>query len=371
MEAIGHLTGGVAHDFNNFLQIITGNLDRVARRVSGDPELEVPIANAQKAAERGAQLTSRLLTFARRQTLRSEARPINELIRELDVLVGRMLGVTIGVECLLDPDAGVCLVDPTLFGSALINLLVNAHDAMPDGGQITIRSGNIVLDEPAAAWHADAQAMEYVYIEVTDTGHGMPEEVLRRAIEPFFTTKAPGKGTGLGLAQIYGFARQSGGFLTIFSKPRSGTTIRIHLPRVMSQADAVIPPETPNLNGGTETILVVEDDKDVLELTGAQLEELGYSIVKATSGREALAVLTSDIGRKVDLLMTDVAMPGGMTGYDLVREARLHQPGLRAMLVSGYVASVLKDEAPDITILTKPFRLPDLERVVRNTLATG
>jgi signal transduction histidine kinase len=369
MEAVGHLTGGVAHDFNNLLLVITGNLDRLAREVADDPRLEAFVASAQKAAVRGAQLTNQLLAFARRQTLRSEARPVNQLVHEFEVLTARMLGEAIDTEFLTDPGAGACLVDPVQFGSAMLNLFVNARDAMPDGGQLTIRTGNVVLDARTAARYADAEAMEYVFIEVADTGHGMPADVRRRATEPYFTTKASGKGTGLGLAQVHGFARQSGGFLTIASPPGGGARITIHLPRIIADAGAESAQAAPAMNGGTGRILVVEDDPAVRELVVFQLEELGYSALTAATGREALAVLESEPATHVDLLMTDIAMPGGMTGFDLVREARLRQPGLKAMVTSGHVSGgSAEDKALALPMLPKPYHLEDLARVVRATL---
>jgi signal transduction histidine kinase len=230
MEAIGQLTGGVAHDFNNLLLVVTGNLDLLGRAIGGDERLTRFIVAAQKGAMRGAQLTAQLLAFARRQTLRPEIRPINELIREFDVLATRMLGETVAVEFVLNPDAGACEIDPAQFGSALLNLVVNARDAMPAGGQLTVRTSHLTLDARMAARHTDAQPGPYVVIEVADTGTGMPPDVLERATEPFFTTKEVGHGTGLGLSQIYGFVRQSGGFLVIESAPGAGTKVRIHLP---------------------------------------------------------------------------------------------------------------------------------------------
>ena len=223
MEAIGQLTGGVAHDFNNLLLVIIGNLDLLARAVSDDGKIGNMIATAQKAAARGAQLTSQLLAFARRQTLRPENCFINELVHEFDVLMSRVLDETVRIDFSLDPRAGACHVDPAQFGSALLNLAINGRDAMPSGGEITIRTGNVILDERVAARHSDAQPGEYVMVEIIDNGSGMSPDVLERAAEPFFTTKEPGQGTGLGLSQVHGFVRQSGGFLTLESALEQGT----------------------------------------------------------------------------------------------------------------------------------------------------
>ncbi len=232
MEAVGQLTGGMAHDFNNLLLVITGNLEMLGRAVAGNERLERLVETAQKGAARGAQLTSQLLAFARRQALRPENRLINELVREFDVLTTRMLGEAVEVEFHLDPAAAACRVDPAQFGSALLNLVVNARDAMPEGGRLTIGTMNRRLDEREAAGYSEARAGQYVVVEVADNGAGMPPDVLEHATEPFFTTKEPGRGTGLGLSQVYGFVRQSDGFLDITSAPGAGTTIRIHLPAV-------------------------------------------------------------------------------------------------------------------------------------------
>jgi signal transduction histidine kinase len=232
MEAIGQLTGGVAHDFNNLLLVISGNLELIAQRVANNERLSHLVATAQQGATRGTQLTSQLLAFARRQTLRPEGRSVNELIREVDVLSARILSEAVEMNLLLDPAAGSCFVDPAQFASAALNLVLNARDAMPSGGRLTITTGHVVIDSVAAAGHSDAQPGDYVVVEVADTGSGMSPAVLERATEPFFTTKEPGKGTGLGLSQVYGFLRQSNGFLAIESTPEAGTTVRMYFSRI-------------------------------------------------------------------------------------------------------------------------------------------
>jgi signal transduction histidine kinase/ActR/RegA family two-component response regulator len=370
MEAVGQLTGGVAHDFNNLLLVIMGNLELLGRAVEGDDRLSRLVATAHKGASRGAQLTSQLLAFARRQTLRPETRLINEMIREFDVLTTRMLGESITVDFALDPGAGACEVDPAQFGSAVLNLVVNARDAMPTGGTLTVRSRNLALDARSAVHHADARPGNYVVVEVQDTGAGMPPEVVERATEPFFTTKETGKGTGLGLSQVYGFVRQSGGFLTVESMLGAGTTIGIHLPEVMAGSSTL--DVAPAVQIGSGVILVVEDDADVRDLVALQLEDLGYASIIAGSGPEALAILAAPETPSIDLMLTDVVMPGGMNGVELVRQARLERPELKALLTSGYTAGHLlaASEAAgnDLALLSKPYQQADLARAIKDAL---
>ena len=373
MEAVGQLTGGVAHDFNNLLLVIMGNLELLGRAVAADDRLSRLVATAHKGATRGAQLTSRLLAFARRQTLRPERRLINDMIRELDVLASRMLSESVAVEFALDPAVGACEVDPAQFSSALLNLVVNARDAMPDGGTLTVSSRHLMLDARGAARYADAHAGDYVMAEVADTGSGMSPEVAERATEPFFTTKSEDRGTGLGLSQVYGFVRQSGGFLTIDSAPGAGTRIGIHLPEVAAQ------PADPEVavvaEGGAGVILVVEDDADVRELVALQLEDLGFASIIAGSGPEALEILASPNTPAIDLLLTDVVMPGGMNGVELVNEARRQRPRLKALLTSGYTAGHGPGEsvaaAADLALLSKPYQQADLARAIREAIGRG
>jgi len=370
LEAVGQLTGGVAHDFNNLLLVIMGNLELIGRAVTDDERLSRFVATAHKGATRGAQLTSQLLAFARRQTLRPEIRAINDLIGEFDVLAARMLGEAVKVEFELSPEAGSCEIDPAQFGSALLNLGVNARDAMPEGGALTVRSRNLLVDERMAPRYADARAGCYVVVEVVDTGTGMPPEVLERATEPFFTTKETGRGTGLGLSQVYGFVRQSGGFLVIESAPGAGTTIRIHLPQVT--AAAAEPVRGVELHPAAGRILVVEDDPDVRDLIALQLEDLGYAAVVAASGAEALAILEAADAPLFDLLLTDVGMPGGMNGVALVQEALRLRPGLKALLSSGTMAhsapGVPAADTAHVPFLLKPYDQRDLARAIQQAL---
>jgi signal transduction histidine kinase/CheY-like chemotaxis protein len=373
MEAVGQLTGGVAHDFNNLLLVIMGNLELLGRAVAGNERLSHLVATAHKGATRGAQLTSQLLAFARRQTLRPETRLINEMIREFDVLATRMLGESVMVVFELDPGAGACEVDPAQFGSALLNLVVNARDAMPDGGTLTIRSRNVTLDARTAARRADAQSGHYVVVEVADTGSGMTPEVLERATEPFFTTKEAGRGTGLGLSQVYGFVRQSGGFLTVESAHGEGARISIHLPEVV--ADQSRSEVSAVAQTGSGVILLVEDDADVRDLVARQLEDLGYATIVAGSGPEALEILGSPETPAVDLLLTDVVMPGGINGVALVTEARRRRPELKALLTSGYMAGNVPGEseavAANLPLLSKPYQQADLSRAIQDALSRG
>jgi signal transduction histidine kinase/ActR/RegA family two-component response regulator len=370
MEAVGRLTGGVAHDFNNLLMIVMGNLDLIGRAVGEDERLSDLVATAQKGALRGAQLTSQLLAFARRQTLRPQVRPMNELVQELEILAERMLGEAVEIQFELAPDAGTCDIDSAQFGSALLNLVINARDAMPKGGKVTVRTANTTLDARQASRFPGAKAGPYVSVEIADTGVGMAPDVLERAMEPFFTTKEVGKGTGLGLSQVYGFVQQSGGFLHIDSTPDEGTSICIYLPEAGDPARGTSQPDEPVRGAGT--VLVVEDDEDVRRLVVVQLEDLGYAVISAASGPAALEILAAPETPKVDLLMTDLVMPGGMNGAELVREARLRLPDMRALLTSGYtagqeLASSKNEDA--LPLLSKPYLQADLARAIRDALA--
>jgi signal transduction histidine kinase/FixJ family two-component response regulator len=378
MEAVGKLTGGIAHDFNNLLTLITGSLELIGNEVAGKQRLARMVATAQRGASRGAQLTAQLLAFARRQALRPETRPINELIAEFDVLAGPILGDAIAKEFWLDPTAGACHVDPAQFGSALLNLAVNARDAMPNGGTFSVRTGNLDLDERAASRHADARPCAYVFVEVADTGTGMLPEVLDRATEPFFTTKETGHGTGLGLSQVHGFVSQSHGFLIIDSSPGEGTRVRIHLPR----EHAV---DGSNRERGATArkeitgamILVVEDDVDVRSLVIEQLEDLGYRTMAAATGKEALELVAAK-SEEIELVFTDVVMSGGMSGVDLVHALHVHRPSLPVVLTSGFMASNVSNtgnpaDMPetndlDLPVLAKPYRHIDLARVIEQAL---
>lgn len=376
MQAIGQLTGGIAHDFNNLLMLISGNLELIGRQVANDDRMSHLIAAAQRGATRAAQLTAQLLAFARRQDLRPETRSVNDLVAEFEVLAGPLMGEAVQIELALDPAAGACQVDSTQFTSAMINLAINARDAMPSGGTLTVRTGNVEFTRRTASRHPGAEQKAYIFVEIADTGVGMAPDVALRATEPFYTTKEVGKGTGLGLSQVYGFVSQSGGFLTIDSAPGAGTRVRIHLPRQEPRASAVLErPAGAEVPAVQATILVVEDDADVRSLVVDQLESLGYQTLSAANGPEALERVSENSGA-IDLVLTDVVMSGGMSGVDLVDALHIQQPSLPVILTSGFMANrtagepgALPETADlDIPVLAKPYRQDDLARVVKRTL---
>lgn len=372
LEAIGQLTGGVAHDFNNLLTVIVGNLDMIARTPDAPDRVRRLADAALTAAERGERLTRQLLAFARRQALRPELADANRLIREEEALIRRAIGEAVDIELNLGPDLGFCRVDIAQFEAALLNLVVNARDATPPGGRITITTRGIALLSPGD--QNDLPVGDYVVITVQDTGAGIPAEVLPRVFEPFFTTKDVGKGSGLGLSQVYGFVRQSGGQVRVDSTVGQGTRVEIWLPRVLADPTAPEPArmETamPSVGAG-ETVLVVEDDPDVRAMAVETLRGLGYRVIAASDGVEALEVLEGNGG--IDLLFSDMVMPRGVGGAELARAARARRPGLRVLLTSGYVARPLANEqvtAPDFPLLHKPYRADDLARAVRSALAS-
>jgi PAS domain S-box-containing protein len=369
MESVGQLTGGVAHDFNNLLTVVIGSLDLALGRVQ--PEIRPMIESALKAAERGAGLVGQLLAFSRRQTLIPESLDFNRLATGMEDLLRRTLGEDIEIEMKRARDLWPAQADRGQVESALLNLAINARDAMPAGGKLTIETGNVHLDEDYAVHNAEVTAGDYAMLAVTDTGSGMPPDVAARAFEPFFTTKDVGKGTGLGLSMIYGFAKQSGGHLKIYSEVGHGTTIRLYLPRA-SAAGAVaaaprpVPAEHPR---GGETILVVEDDPDVRGFVVVQLRDLGYSVIEAPNGRQAQTILDSD--QAIDLLFTDVVMPGGMTGRNLADGAKGRRPTLKTLFSSGYTENSIIHQGkldPGVNFLPKPYRRQDLALKVRSVL---
>ena len=371
MESVGQLTGGVAHDFNNLLTIIIGSLDLALDRVQGD--VQSTLEPALRAAERGAALVQRLLAFSRRQTLIPEEVDFNHLAAEMEDLLRRTLGEDIEIEMKPYPLLWTARADKGQVENALLNLTVNARDAMPAGGKLTIETGNVHLDEDYAAHSTEVTPGDYVMLAVTDTGKGMPAEVLDRAFEPFFTTKEVGKGSGLGLSMIYGFAKQSGGHVKIYSEIDHGTTVRLYLPRqstAVAIAAAAMAAQSDHPRGG-EMILVVEDNADVRTFVVRYLRDLGYRVVEAKDGPSALGTLEEPA--PIDLLLTDVIMPGGMTGRELSDEASRRRPGLKTLFISGYTKDSFVHQGklnPGVNFLSKPFRRRDLALKVREALDT-
>jgi len=371
MEAVGQLTGGVAHDFNNMLTAILLNADVLATQIPNRSLRQLAVA-MRRAAEHGADLTRRLLAFGRRQTLLPLPTDINMLLAEMEPLMQRTLGEHIQIELVRDSALWPATVDRGQLESAVLNLAVNARDAMPAGGRLTIETANAELDEDFAASNPDVRTGSYVMVAVSDTGTGMPPDVVARAFEPFFTTKEVGKGTGLGLSMVYGFVKQSEGHVRIHSKLGAGTVVRLYLPRSKEVAAVVVGPAplSVELPTGSETILLVEDDSLVRTYASAQLEALGYRVVTAETAKDAIEAVEQ--GCTPDLLFTDVIMPGGMNGRDLAEHLRRRRPALKVLYTSGYTHGAI-DEAPESSgpirhLLGKPYRRRDLATKVREVL---
>ena len=370
MESVGHLTGGVAHDFNNMLTVITGTIDILAAAVADRPELAAITTLISAAAERGAELTGQLLAFARKQPLQPRETDINGLIVEATKLLRSTLGEHVEVETILRPDVRSALVDPNQLSSALLNLAINARDAMPNGGELILETKNVVLD---AESNADVQAGSYVLIAVSDTGSGIPEAIRDKIFDPFFTTKEVGKGTGLGLSMVYGFVKQSGGHIKVYSEEGQGTTSRIYLPQVNVLADPIADASAAApIEGGTETILVVEDDTLVRTYVIAQLHSLGYTTLQAANAAEALAI--ADGGAAFDLLFTDMIMPGKMNGRQLADEMAKRRSPLKVLFTSGYTEDAVIHHGrldPGVLLLAKPYRKTELARLLRTAIDAG
>jgi PAS domain S-box-containing protein len=369
METIGQLTGGIAHDFNNILTVITGTIEILEEGVASDPGLAEIAHMIDDAAVRGAELTQRLLAFARRQPLQPRTTDINTLIVDTAKLLRPTLGEHIEVESVFEDDAWRALVDPSQLTTGLINLALNARDAMPDGGKLVLETGNVHLDESYARAHAEVTPGPYVMIAVSDTGHGIPAAIRDRVFDPFFTTKGIGKGTGLGLSMVYGFIKQSNGHIKIYSEEGHGTTIKIYLPRAGARADEATAQPAAAIEGGAETILVVEDDPLVRNYVATQLASLGYTAITAANAAEALARI--DDGEPFDLLFTDVIMPGAINGRQLADEALRRRPGIAVLFTSGYTENAIVHHGrldPGVLLLAKPYRKSDLARMVRTAL---
>jgi PAS domain S-box-containing protein len=371
MEAVGQLTGGVAHDFNNLLTVITCTIEGIAEAVADNPELLAMARSIDQAAERGAQLTQRMLAFARKQPLQSRVIDLNEVATHMVGMLRRMLSEDINVKTKLGAGLWSATADGNQVEDAILNLAINARDAMPTGGKLVVETENVSLDKRYAAQNAEVMPGDYVSIAVTDSGTGMSAAVMERAFEPFYTTKEVGRGTGLGLSMVYGFAKQSRGHVKIYSELGRGTTIKLFLPRAAADSPSQIIPKagTPERRLGSETILVVEDDALVRGVVMTMLRGLGYSVREAADAKGALHVLSQ--GDPIDLLFTDIVMPGGMSGWELVEAARAKRPTLKALFTSGYSDRILKERArggADIRLLAKPYRSRSLGEAIRAVL---
>lgn len=372
MEAVGQLTGGLAHDFNNMLTGIIGGLDLAKRRMSQGrtEDAERFMDTATTAAERAAALTHRLLAFSRRQTLDPQAVDLNALVASMEDMLVRTLGEQVSLALALGADLWTTRSDRNQLESAILNLAINARDAMPDGGQLTIETANVTLEVAQQAGPERIAAGDYVLVSVSDTGTGMPPEVLAKVFEPFFTTKPIGQGTGLGLSMVYGFVHQSGGHVGLYSAPGIGTTVKLYLPRLTGEAapDAARAPAGAAPRGSGERVLLVEDDPQVRMLVRSVLHELGYEPIEAADGQSALSVLETDVG--INLLVTDVGLPG-MDGRKLADIARERRPELPIMFITGYAANAAERAsflAPGMRMISKPFPIDVLARTLREIL---
>ncbi|MFZ2007279.1 MAG: ATP-binding protein [Stellaceae bacterium] len=371
MEAVGQLTGGIAHDFNNMLAVMVSALNLIERRLTTGADVSKYIAAAKESTARAASLIRRLLAFSRQQELSPEPLDPNQMVAEMSELLHRTLGEAVRLETVLADGLWYALADKNLLENAILNLAINARDAMPDGGRLTIETANCHLDEAYAVQH-DVQPGQYAMIAVTDTGAGMTPEVLAKAFDPFFTTKEPGKGTGLGLSQVFGFVKQSGGHINIYSEPGEGTAIKLYLPRFYGVADVPKRSESQTLvrGGQSEVVLLVEDDQHVLELTAQMLRDLGYGVLEAHGGAEALTTLSEH--PEIRLLLTDVVMPD-MNGRRLAEEAQMRRPDIKVLFTTGYTRTASVHNGvldAQVNFLQKPATIEQLAAGVRMALDT-
>jgi PAS domain S-box-containing protein len=372
MEAVGQLTGGIAHDFNNLLLVISGNLELLEERLQDDTDRDL-LKEAQDAAKLGSQLTDQLLAFSRRRQMDVQVIQMNDQVIGITDMLRRSLGEHIILSTALARNVGTIRADPGQLQSAIVNMAVNARDAMSAGGKLVMETRNIVLDVDHSGFNPELQPGRYVQLSISDTGSGMPPDVRDRVFEPFFTTKEKGRGTGLGLAMVYGFVKQCGGHITIYSEVGHGTTFNLYFPR----ADDVTAPVANQASDRTdpkasETVLVVEDDDRVRRLTIARLKLIGYQVLEASDGAQALEILTR--GHAVDLVFTDLIMPGGMSGREVAVRARQLKPGVKVLLTSGYAEELVHGdelEREKLRILRKPYRQADLIAALREVLAKG
>ncbi|RWK60992.1 ATP-binding protein [Mesorhizobium sp.] len=369
MEAVGQLTGGIAHDFNNMLAVIVSALNLIERRLNRGEDVSQFIAAAKDGATRAASLIQRLLTFSRQQTLSPEPLDANQMVAEMSELLQRTLGEIVRLETVLAGGLWRVQADKNLLENAILNLAINARDAMPEGGRLTIETTNCHLDEAYAAEHA-TEPGQYVMVAVTDTGTGMTPDVMAKAFDPFFTTKGPGKGTGLGLSQVFGFVKQSGGHIKIYSEPGHGTSIKIYLPRLSGAVEAPKPSRAKKLasGSGSEVVLLVEDDEQLLALTAQMLRDLGYGVIEARGGAEALAALSKH--PEIRLLFTNVVTPD-MNGRRLAEEAQKRRPDLKLLFTTGYTRDAVVHNGvldPGANLLQKPASVEQLAAKVRAVL---
>ena len=371
LDAIGKLTGGVAHDFNNMLTVISGNTETLVASLKGQPELQRTARLIDDAAERCAELIQHLLSFARKQPLQPRDVEINAAITDIAKLLRPTLGEQIQIETVLEQGPMTSHIDPSRLTNAVLNMAINARDAMPNGGKVLLETHRVVLDEAYAQANADVRPGPYVMLAVSDTGTGMPQSVQDMAFEPFFTTKEVGKGSGLGLSMVYGFVKQSGGHIKIYSEQGHGTTIKLYLPPGEGVAEATSPIAL-QAEGGAETIFVVEDDTLVRNFVTAQLQSLGYKTVAAADSRAALQLI--EAGQAFDLLFTDVVIPGGMSGRELADEVAKRRPGVKVLYTSGYTDNAIVHHGKlddGVMLLTKPYRRNQLAEMIRKALSGG
>ena len=372
MEAIGQLTGGVAHDFNNILTVITGTIEILGEAVKDRPHLAQITNMIGAAAARGADLTQHLLAFARRQPLQPRSVDVNAMVVEAARLLQPTLGEQIEIQSMLAHDSAPALIDPSQLSTAILNLALNARDAMPNGGKLTLETKNVVLDENYAGMNSEVNPGNYVMIAVSDSGRGIPASRLEKVFEPFYTTKDVGKGSGLGLSMVYGFVKQSNGHIRIYSEEGHGTTVKLYLPQAAGVADS---PRTEagitEFARGDESILIVEDDALVREYVVTQVGRLGYDTLAAGNAAEALVII--DGPERIDLLFTDVIIPGGMNGRQLATEALKRRPGLKVLYTSGYTENAIVHHGrldAGVLLLPKPYVSSDLARMIRTALAS-
>ena len=371
MEAVGQLSGGIAHDFNNLLTVILGNAEVLSDSLKPRPDLQNMVNSIMLAGERGGELTQRLLAFSRRQTLQPANIDCNRLVLRMQELLRRTLRENVTIRVETEDGLWAAFADPGQLESALLNLSLNAQDAMPNGGSLMIATQNMTLDDRYQSLHPEVPPGRYVMLAITDNGTGMPADVKARVFEPFFTTKDVGKGSGLGLSMVYGFVKQSNGHVSIYSEPGLGTTIRLYLPAASGNIEATdsSADDLADSFKGSETVLVVEDDPFVRAYAVSSLGALGYRVLSASDGREALDRLSESV--QIDLLFTDVVMPGGVSGWDLADQALQLRSGLKVLLTSGYALESLEAHGrlmPGISVLNKPYRRAQLGNRVRETL---